>query len=105
MTDAHDPTAAHATAPTQPGGLAATPDADEIRDPANHVVGVLDAAHTRAAREAREAGGCLASELPVRGGPGYVEPLGAPTGPTGRTGLVDRVRRCVERLGVHQHHG
>lgn len=99
MPDTHDPT-------TQPPH-ASTDSADRVRDdgagaheiayPENHVVGVVAPSALPAALEALAAGGFMETELEVRCGSAYAARLDASTG---RTGLLDRILRVAERIGV-----
>ena len=71
---------------------------DEIRYPTDHVVGILDTPEQlKEAIRALTGGGFLESEIRVAHGPTAAARLEASTG---RTGLVDRLLRFTERIGM-----
>lgn len=83
---------------TPSADLLAGRDAQGVTYPEQHVLAILETADAaRAALDALAAGGFLESELAVLHGPAEAERLDAGTG---RTGLLDRVLRFVEKIGI-----
>lgn len=71
---------------------------DEIRYPTDHVVAIVDTPEQlEEAIRALTGGGFLESEIQVAHGPAAAARLEASTG---RTGLVDRLLRFAERIGM-----
>jgi hypothetical protein len=71
---------------------------DEIRYPTDHIVGIVDTPEQlEEAIRALTGGGFLESEIRVAHGPAAAARLEASTG---RTGLVDRLLRVAERIGM-----
>jgi hypothetical protein len=71
---------------------------EEVRYPTDHVVGIVDTREQlEGALDALTGGGFLESEIRVAHGPAAAARLEATTG---RTGLVDRLLRFAERIGM-----
>ena len=76
----------------------AGPAKDSVRDPADHVVGVIDTAdRVRSVYSALTASGFLESEVTVSSGQAAADALNANTG---RTGLAHLAIRIAEQFGV-----